>query len=267
MQNVCFYHHGLEYKLLWVEKRFQNPVIYDKFGHRLLQYIHFTQSPDFPDSIFNNKDGLRCSSFRIKHLVPHAQKKISLSLVKQQYVNQIVVNSDFKKSTFNVIEALPKMANIWYDIFTQLNEKNPRHEPILQKIIELHPQALASEVPVWTTDLNSIQNRTIKPSPYNCMADKQFTGHIDLILYDPEDHSLIVADYKPEDHFLSSLPQVATYGLIMKQVLGCSNIKCVSFSRERAWVYDPEIIRTVVIEYIKSYGDPSLEWRDIVYSL
>lgn len=288
MHNVSFYHHGLEYKLLWVDERFRDPVIFDKFGNRLLQYIRFTQSNDFPETLFRKRDGLRCSSFRIKHLIPHGKKKISLSLIKNQYVQQISINPEKqqnsmksypsnqtpsnqnsiqKQQTNEAIEILPKMARIWYDIFTQLDDSNPGHEPILQKIIELHPNALAVEVPVWTTTLSSIQNRVIKPSPFNCFADSEFTGHIDLVLYDPTDSSLIIADYKPEGQFLSSLPQVATYGLVMKQVIGYSQIKCVSFSREHAWIYDPEIIRTVVIKYLKNYGDPPLEWKDIIFSI
>ncbi|MCF2138871.1 MAG: hypothetical protein K9W44_02290 [Candidatus Lokiarchaeota archaeon] len=266
VQNAFFYHQGLEYKLSWAEPRFHHPVIYHNFGRKLLQYIRFTQSSEFPNNLFNNRYGLRCSSFRIRNLVKDAQKKISLALVSQKHVSLIKIN-DVRASKAEGIEVLPKMAKIWYEINCQLHDKNPGHEPILQKIMELHQQALASEVPVWTSTFDSITSHRIRPSPYNCIASEEFTGHIDLLLFDEKDQSLIVADYKPEEKFLRSLPQVAIYGLIMKQILNYPKVKCVSFSREKAWIYNPEIIRTVVIEYIKSYGDPQLEWRDLVYSL
>lgn len=266
VQQQIFIHNGLEYKLEWAESRFYQPQIAHKFGSKLLQYIHFTKSPDFPESLFNRKNGLRCSSFRIKHLITHGQKKLSIDLLRKGYVS-LVSPENSSDYPIQSVSKLPQMAKIWFDIHTQLSDTNPGHEPILKKILELNENALATEVPIWTVTLNALQKRKIPSSPYNCLADRIFTGHIDLLMYDENDGSLIVADYKPEEQFLRSLPQVAIYGLIMKQVLNHKKVKCVSFSRERAWVYDPEIIRTTIVDQLRMYGNPSLEWIDLVYSI
>ncbi len=261
-----FYHNGLIYTLKWAESRFSRPVIVQKYGSQLLKFIRFTQSGGFPESFFNQRNGLRCSSFRIKNLITHGQKKISLQLIKNHHVS-VITKKNAENFPIKSIGKLPRMAQIWYDINCQLSDGNPGHDPILTKILEINEQALATELPIWTVTLDAINNRNIQPSQFNCDADEIFTGHIDILLYDERDGSLIVADYKPEGSFLRSLPQVAIYGLVLKQIIGYNNVKCVSFDRESAWVYNPEIIRTVIPEYLKMYGNPDLEWLNVVYSL
>ena len=146
-------------------------------------------------------------------------------------------------------------------------KKNPGHDPILNKILEINENALAIEIPIWTTTYQSIKKKKLKKSKYTCFCDEIVTGHIDLLIYDELDSSLVVCDYKPENKFLRSLAQVAFYGLVLKKMLKYPKVKCVSFSREKAWVYDPEIIRTQIPKYIKKNGDPYLCWQDFIDSL
>ncbi|MHA1519328.1 MAG: hypothetical protein ACTSRK_04015 [Promethearchaeota archaeon] len=266
ISHYDFRHNGLIYTLKWAESRFSRPIIAKKFGNKLKRFIHFTQSGDFPESLFNQSNGLRCSSFRIKNLITHGQKKMSIQLVKGQYVS-IINKNNLENYPIKSISKLPKMAKIWYEINCQLSDKNPGHDPILSKILEINGQALATELPIWTVTWEAINNREIQSSPFKCFAGEIFTGHIDILLYDEQDGSLIVADYKPEGNFLRSLPQVAIYGLVLKEIIGYNKIKCVSFDRESAWVYDPEIIRTAIPKYLRMYGNPDLEWQDVVNSL
>jgi hypothetical protein len=159
------------------------------------------------------------------------------------------------------------MANIWFDIFMDSMGENPGHDPILDKILQLNENALAIETPVWTSTHDFIKQKKLKFTPYTCMCDDIITGHIDLTLFDETDSSLIICDYKPENHFLHSLAQVATYGLIMKRILKFNKVKCVSFSKEKAWVYDPEILRTSIPKYLNMFGNPDLCWREVIYSI
>jgi hypothetical protein len=81
------------------------------------------------------------------------------------------------------------------------------------------------------------------------------------------DNSIIVADYKPENHFLRSLPQVATYGLFIKKMLKLEKIRCISFSKDKLWLYDPEIIKKQIPYYIERFGNPNLIWRYLVKTI
>jgi len=271
-EKRVFHHNGLDYVLEWVAERHIHPHLKDLFGKTLLNYYNLVDSNQYPEFLFNQKDSLRCSSFRIKHLHTNAQKKISLDLIRSGHILTLDADGTPHNPLIDGvlsegIKKLPKMAKIWFDIYSSTMDKNPGHDPILRKILDLNENALAIEVPIWTTTYQAVMTKTIKMTPYSCMCDDIFTGHIDLLLYNEKDQSVIVADYKPENEFLKSLPQVSIYGLVVKRMLRYSKVKCISFSREKAWIYDPEIIRTVIPEYLQRFGDPNLEWRDLVFSL
>ena len=96
------------------------------------------------------------------------------------------------------------------------------------------------------------------------ILESKFTGHIDLMLYSPENETLIISDYKPEGKYLPSLPQVAFYGMFFKRLFKLDNVMCVSFSKDDAWVYDPEILKTDILDYLEQYGSPKLDWVKII---
>ncbi|MCK4797534.1 MAG: hypothetical protein KAT05_09145, partial [Spirochaetes bacterium] len=147
-----------------------------------------------------------------------------------------------------------------------LLKSNPGHK-ILENILNINENGLAIEVPVWTTTHKAVMTKELEMSPYTCLCDELFTGHVDLLMFDETDNSLVVCDYKPENHFLKSLPQVAIYGLVLKRMLKYSRVKCVSFSREKAWMYDPEILRTQIPNYLIKYGNPNLKWQEFINSI
>jgi len=88
-----------------------------------------------------------------------------------------------------------------------------------------------------------------------------------LLLYDPSDRNLVIADYKPEGHFLRSLPQIASYGLMLKRIMNLEQVKCISFRKEDAWIYDPEIVRTHLEKYVIENENPELSWRSLLRAL
>ncbi|MHA1453188.1 MAG: hypothetical protein ACTSRD_10030, partial [Promethearchaeota archaeon] len=56
------------------------------------------------------------------------------------------------------------------------------------------------------------------------------------------DETLFIVDYKPENTFMPSIPQVAFYGLLLQKNLNLKEIKCASFSNKKIWEYSPEIL-------------------------
>ena len=86
-------------------------------------------------------------------------------------------------------------------------------------------------------------------------------------MYDFAHNRLIIADYKPEGYFIKSLPQVAVYGLLLKRILKFDDVFCLSFSKEQAWLYNPDILKEEIEDYIKIYGNPNLYWRKIIKNL
>ncbi|UYP46559.1 hypothetical protein NEF87_002844 [Candidatus Lokiarchaeum ossiferum] len=261
-----FIHNRIEYLMEWITARHKHPLISHRFGSRLLTYYNYVCTKEYPDHIFNGSEYLRCSSFRLKGLQKDARKKIGIKLINSKQIHLVDEKNQLSYISPE-IQKLPKMAKIWFDIFSSTMDKNPGHGPVLDKILQLNKNALAVEVPIWTTTDRALINQDLQLTPYTCMSNEIFTGHIDLLLFDETDGSLVIADYKPENYLLRSLPQVATYGLVMKRVLKIRNVKCVSFSKEKAWVYDPEIVRTSIPQYLLQYGNPNLSWRSVLPSI
>ncbi len=261
-----FIHKGIEYLMEWVASRHDHPLISQNYGSKLLNYYNYVCTKDYPDHLFNGSEYLRCSSFRLKGLQKDAPKKIAIKLINSKQIH-LVDEKNQSPLISPEIQKLPKMAQIWFDIFSSTMDKNPGHGPVLDKILQLNKNALAVEVPIWTTTERNLINQELTITPYTCMCNEIFTGHIDLLLFDETDGSLVVADYKPENHLLRSLPQVATYGLVMKRLLKLKHVKCVSFSKEKAWVYDPEIVRSSLPQFMVQYGNPHLPWRSVLPSI
>ncbi len=266
MEQRRYVHNRIEYIHAWEIDRHLHPQIAEIFGKNLLKYYQLVGSNEYPDEIFNDKEILRCSSFRIQGLRQNARKVISLDLIKKNKVFLIKNGMKFKNLSESIAK-LPEMARVWHKIYLDTLKKNPGHGPVLDKILKINPNALSIETPIWTTTHSAVKDHELSITPFSCLCDEIFTGHIDLIMFDEKDQSLVICDYKPENQFLRSLAQVASYGLVMKRILHYEKVKCVSFSREKAWVYDPEILRTTIPQYLLQYGNPKLCWRDLIFSI
>ncbi len=265
VEERIFYSTGLSYTLKWVRNRHINSLP-TSLGQNLLKYYNFLCSNEYPEEVFKDKNITRCSSFKIKYLKRNARKKISLNLVKYGIV-QLINQRNRPSGVSEDILKLPEMAKVWHKIYSATMEDSVGHDPVLSKILELNNSALATEISVWSSPREFLRRGTIPDSNFKCKARDLFTGHIDLLLYDNELQKLIVADYKPENMFLKSLPQVAIYGLMMKKILNIKSLKCLSFSRRKAWLYDPEILRTEIPRYIRRNGNPKLYWQWILTGL
>ncbi len=105
---------------------------------------------------------------------------------------------------------------------------------------------------------------------------KLVTGHLDILLL--IDGVLYVCDYKPDGSpdpytskisysFLDSIPQVAAYSKIFRLAYGIkiNEIKCVTFNKDGAWVYDDIVLKDVE-EFMdtQSISDNN-NWQDYIY--
>ncbi|KKM16965.1 hypothetical protein LCGC14_1680540, partial [marine sediment metagenome] len=127
------------------------------------------------------------------------------------------------------------------EIYTSHN--SPGHEFVLNKILEENSNSICMEIPIWMWHI-----------------DHFLTGHIDLILYIND--IIYVCDYKPEEtpipettrlsySFMRSIPQVASYALVLKNLFNINDIMCITFNKSGAWIYEPKTTLTHLNNFIK----------------
>ena len=264
-----FNHMGLIYEFKWAKRQQVIDSMPKNLANKLNLFFDKIYSDKIPYDLFNNRNITRCSNFRIKGLNRGALKKISQELIEKSFVGHIVREEKDQALFPLYFYDLCQQAEEARQEFESLGFKGykPSHDEVLTRILLKNENTIALETPVWTrrqTKLTDfIQTEQEFCFSFNC----SLTGHIDLLMFDSQDDRLVVVDYKPEGVFLRSLPQVATYGLLLKRILGISEIKCISFRKEDAWVYDPEILRTVIEKLLKIHGDPLLKWRKIIQKI
>ncbi|MFX1327056.1 MAG: PD-(D/E)XK nuclease family protein [Promethearchaeota archaeon] len=185
------------------------------------------------NSIFNKRQYPRVSQFKISGLKSAFMRSFSKKLIQNKKIKKL--DSESK---------LPKLAQIVHENYFKENlNKIPKHDPILKYILINDKDSIAKEVPIWKK-----------------MKNVYLTGHIDLIQI--ENDTVKVIDYKPEGNFLISLPQVAMYGLLIKSQLKINKIKCVSFNKEGAWEYDPNILKKDIKDYLISLRIDERPWEN-----
>ncbi|KKN25235.1 hypothetical protein LCGC14_0886890 [marine sediment metagenome] len=86
---------------------------------------------------------------------------------------------------------------------------------------------------------------------------QMITGHVDLLLI--KDGVLYVADYKPDQtpeiglnylSFLNSVPQLAAYAIVLRDILGIDEVRCITFNKDGAWVFDPDESLAFIEEFL-----------------
>lgn len=203
---------------------------------RLGTYFKRIYQGTIPNTIFNSRNFPRVSQFKLRGLKPAFTTSFSKKLVREGIIEH-----------FDSSSKLPRFAQKVYENFKEYQiEKDPGHEPVLKNILIKDKNSLAIEVPIWKKNYDNVY----------------LTGHIDLIQI--EDNMLKVIDYKPEGKFLLSLPQVATYGLLMKALFNLQNLKCISFNKKEAWEFDPEILLIEVKEYLVSHNIKERLWENFI---
>ncbi len=272
-----FIHNGMEYVFKWAKKQFVLEQMPPDIGMKITNYFNIIAQGVVPIDLFNNPFILRCSKFRVKNLQRGAQRKISQYLIENSRIFPIV-----RKSNNQSINKLTEQNSAFLNSILEITEKTfvsyweqgyndykPSHDEVLSSILLQHDGALSVEVPVWTRKKSSLEQFLVKNSenePFSCNFVYSLTGHIDLLLWDSSTQCFIVADYKPEGYFLRSLPQVAVYALILQKNLELPKILCLSFNKDEAWLYSPQILIEDINPMLEQYGNPSLKWRKIVKS-
>lgn len=209
-----FYHKGLVYKFNWSK---MNHLEYQKQNNpcsrELWKYLNQISKGDFPESLFNDDSTPRISRFRLDGF-----KKSELVKIELQLLNEGVIR-EYKDEN-----KLVTMAKEVFNNFKNAKiEKKPNHEVILKNILIRDEHAIATEIPVWDNQ-----------------GSRRVTGHIDLIRINGD--ILEIIDYKPEGNFLKSIPQVAFYGLLMKNRFKLPKVLCYSFNKECVWEYEPDVV-------------------------
>ncbi|MCK5347222.1 MAG: hypothetical protein KAR20_27625, partial [Candidatus Heimdallarchaeota archaeon] len=236
---------------------------------RVEAYFNRVLAGNIPHFLFDDKDITRCSTFRVKGLKHGAQVEMSQKLVETGLVMEFSLE-DANSLTINEnLRNLPQLVQETYEEYAAkgYNNYKPSHDDVLSRILLKDLGALSIETPVWVQKQSNLDLYLKKGTAEELLSftfRRSITGHIDLLLYDPADQSLVIADYKPEGHFLRSLPQIASYGLMLKRIMQLDQVKCISFRKEDAWIYDPEIIRTHIEKFLVEYGNPELSWRSLL---
>ncbi|UYP46558.1 hypothetical protein NEF87_002843 [Candidatus Lokiarchaeum ossiferum] len=270
MINRRFQHNGIVYEFKWAKRQDVISKMPSEIGTRLDDFFQMIYQNKIPHDLFNDNKITRCSSFRIKGLKRGVQPQISKEFIEKKLIRHYKWTSEMKNSLDSYVHKILASAQNLFSEYAETDILNfkPGHDEILTNILLTIEEALSIETPVWTRKQQRITDFLPQDkNSFNFSYRRSLTGHIDLILYDFANNNLIIADYKPEGHFLRSLPQVATYGLLMKRILNIPNIKCLSFSKDEAWLYDPLILQEQIEECILLHGNPKLNWRKIVHLL
>ncbi|MHA1283740.1 MAG: hypothetical protein ACTSQP_14675 [Promethearchaeota archaeon] len=227
-----FYHQRIKYSFHFHHERLKYLSSKKKEFKKLEYYLYEIYKGNIPNYIFNSKEIQRISQFKIKGIKSSFLRSFTKKLVRENKIK--IYDSNF---------ILSQYVNCVFENFKKNNFSfKPGHAPILKNILIKDNSSIAIEIPIWTKINNSY-----------------LTGHIDLLQI--KQNNIFIIDYKPEGNFLSSLPQVATYGLIIKKILNLNNINCISFNRKEAWEYPPEILTTDIKYYLLSIGYKKREWE------
>ncbi len=141
----------------------------------------------------------------------------SYRIKSQPEISKIELSDSLKrKSLIHKIKNHPLVEN-------SKRANDSSHPAVLSTILRRDPSSISIETPVWSTN-------------------RRITGHIDLIRF--SNSKLEIIDYKPKGDFYSSIPQIATYGLVAKEQFGIplESINCIAFNSRKAWEFPPTIL-------------------------
>jgi len=266
-----FFHSGIKYEFKLAKRQNVISLMPNQIKMKINGFFDLILRKQIAIDLFNDSTTTRCSNFKITKLNRGAQKIISEKLLKESSIYQINSNSTSKIPDFEWIHNLLAINNECFEEY----DKNPNyfnkptHDSVLTAILLKLNNALSIETPIWLRKQKKLTDyMNLESENYNFSYSNSITGHIDLLLYDDIGNNLIIADYKPEGYFLRSLPQIAFYALILRRILNIKdlNVKCLSFNKDNAWIYNPEILKEIN-EEIKKFGNPKLPWRGILKTI
>ncbi len=266
-----FFHSGIKYEFKLAKRHNVISLMPKPIQMKINGFFDLILQKQIAVDLFNDLKTTRCSSFKITKLNRGAPKIISEKLLETSSIYRINSNSTSKIVDFKWIHNLLDIVNENFEDYE--NDPNyyykPTHDSVLTAILLKLNNALSIETPVWLRKQKKLTDyMNLKKDNYDFSYSKSITGHIDLLLYDEKGENLIIADYKPEGYFLRSLPQIAFYALILRRILNIRdlNVKCLSFNKDNAWIYSPEVLKEIN-EEIKKFGNPNLSWRGILRTI
>lgn len=230
IRHQTFFHNNVKYFFGWNEQHLPEGLL----GQLIKRYLLQIENHSFPENLFQNMKIPRISRFHLRNSpFTNAWKTLSQRLMNDKLIT-IPPNSPHTLRAQTIQTNYAK---------TGIKEKPP-HSTILRNFLLQDTKTIAIEIPIWDAKI-------------------PLTGHIDLLQIC--DAGLIVADYKPENHFIVSLPQIATYGLLLRQLFQVP-VKCISFSIEQAWEYSPSLLAEKIIPFMER-NNRSLNWFPFVKKL
>ena len=232
-----YIHQNIPYAFNWNKKhhkeKYTQITTNRKELNNLKHHFKVVYEGSIPNNLFNSRYLPRISQFKIRGIKTAFIRSYSKKLIRSGKIQYL--NSDSK---------LPKYAQKVIETYkNEQKGKTPGHEPILKNILIKDKDSIAIEVPIWDET-----------------EGKVITGHIDLLQV--QDDLVKVIDYKPEGNFLISLPQVAMYGYLLRSKLDLKRIKCISFNKNEAWEYDPNILFSDIKEYLISHQITYRPWEN-----
>jgi len=230
-----FYHQRIKYSFHYHKDRIQTYCSNRNEFKKLESYFKEVYKGNIPNNLFNSKNIQRVSQFKIKGIKKTFLNSFSKQLIRSKKI--IILKSGNELSNY--------AKNVYENYLKNKIKSKPGHDPILKNILIKDKKSIAIEVPIWRKINGNI-----------------ITGHIDLMQI--ENETLKIIDYKPEGQFLYSLPQVATYGLLVKVLLKTPYLKCISFNKAKAWEYDPVVLLTDIRKYLISHGITTREWEKYI---
>ncbi|KKM79292.1 hypothetical protein LCGC14_1351360 [marine sediment metagenome] len=204
---------------------------------------HFTRlfEGKLPDAFFSFNYNPRVSDLYLKGVRQkgHKQEDLSSYDIERYLFNPLVKNG--KIIVYNKSFFLCKITNNFITYYNNKFSSIPHHTPILREILSIQHESFSIETPVWL---------------YLSNRQEYLTGHIDLNL--TSKNIIYVSDYKSSiTDMIRSLPQVSTYGLLLGNNLNNTNnsfnfkINCVTFSKDLAYSYNPNILNKEILDFVK----------------
>ncbi|MFX1323937.1 MAG: hypothetical protein ACFE8N_03200 [Promethearchaeota archaeon] len=236
LKKKLYIHQNIPYAFNWNKnhhkEKYSQLTTNRQELNKLKEHFKKIYEGAIPNNLFNTPSLPRISQFRIKGIKTAFIRSFSKTLIRSGEIQYLDSTTKFPQYVQKVIDNY-RANNISGD---------PGHEPILKNILIKDKDSIAIEVPIW-----------------NEMRGKTITGHIDLLQV--ENDTVKVIDYKPEGNFLLSLPQVAMYGYLVKIKLNIKKLKCISFNKEEAWEFDPQILLFDIRDYLMSQRIYDRPWE------
>jgi hypothetical protein len=249
LRRKLFKHQKQQYTFRYKPARIKN-IKNNIFRDCYNDYIRNISLELFPSHQFEVRTNIRPSSLKFvgEHIKDKNNTTIHREPIATEFIKENLINNNCHIKIFyykNLSNGFYKnLLDIVNQVFRNFQIKKlgrPWHEPVLKKIMVEFPNALASEIPVWKRLKNG----------------KYYVGHTDLNLFNGD--ILFIADLKADEtDIIKSLPQITSYGINQKKLIfgkikdiTSIKVKCIVFTKDELWVFNPEFLRDDIIEFIK----------------